>query len=185
MAVLISFLRAINLGGHARIQMDALRALYGSLKFQDPQTYVHTGNVIFKSSERNLTLIADRIQEAIEKKFGCRPEVILRRTPEMRAIVGRNPFAGRTNIEPNRLHVSFLAGKPAKDAGENLRLLAIEPDELHLINRELYIYLPNGFGKSKLPWARVDKVLRTPGTARNWNSVTKILEIAERMEAVR
>lgn len=185
MPVLVSFLRGINVGGHAKIQMDALRTLYGSLKLQDPQTYIQSGNVIFKSSERNFTHIANQIQKAIEKKFGCRPEVILRSTAEMRAIVDRNPFAGRPKIEPTKLLVSFLSGHPAKDAGENLRLLAIQPEELHLINRELYIYFPNGVGKSRLPWARVDKALKTPGTGRNWNSVIKILEIAEDMAAAR
>jgi uncharacterized protein (DUF1697 family) len=185
MPVLISFLRAINVGGHAKIKMDALRALYASLAFQDPQTYVQSGNVVFKSSKRDLRLIASQIQKAIEKKFGCCPEVILRSPAELRAVVGRNPFAGRPQIEPSKLHVFFLAGDPAKDARENLRALAIQPEELHLIDRELFIYFPNGVGQSKLPWARMDKALKTPGTARNWNSVINILEIAETMEARR
>jgi uncharacterized protein (DUF1697 family) len=64
-----------------------------------------------------------------------------------------------------------------------LAALAIQPEELHLVGRELFIYFPNGQGKSKLPWARVDKALQTPGTGRNWNTVTKVLEIAERLES--
>jgi len=183
MPVLISLLRGINVGGHAVVKMDALRNLYRSLKLEDPQTYLQSGNVIFKSAERDLQRVADQIQKAIVKKFACCPEVILRATEEMRAIVSRNPFRDRSDIEPNKLLVSFLAGRPAKDASENLRLLASGPEELHLLNREVYIYFPNGVGRSKLPWSRLDKVLKTPGTARNWNSVTKLLEIAEKMQA--
>jgi uncharacterized protein (DUF1697 family) len=183
MPVLISLLRGINVGGRAVIRMEALQTLYQSLKFEAPQTYLQSGNVLFKSSERDLQRIASQIQKAIVKKFACSPEVILRSTAEMRVIVSRNPFRSRPDIEPNKLLVSFLADPPGKDARENLAQLHIEPEELHLFNRELYIYFPNGVGRSKLPWSRLDKFLKTPSTARNWNSVIKILEIAEKMEA--
>src|SRR5215472_6158189 len=92
MPVLISMLRGVNLGSHNRIKMDALRALYESLKLQDPQTYVQSGNVIFRTKERNTFELARKIQSAIEKKLGCCPDVILRTTDEMRKAVAANPF---------------------------------------------------------------------------------------------
>ena len=183
MPIVVAFLRGINVGGHSIIKMDALRALFVSLKFQDPQTYLQSGNIVFKTSERSLPTIAGSIQRAIEKQFACRPEVILRTAEDLRAVVAKNPFAKRTGIEPSKLLVSFLAGAPAKDAAENLRLMAISPEELHLLDREIYIYFPNGMGKTKLPWSRLDKVLKTPGTGRNWNSVNAILAIAEKLQA--
>lgn len=183
MPVIVSFLRGINVGGHAKIKMDALRDLCVSLKFQEPQTFIQSGNVVFKTTERNLLLVARRFQQAIEKTFACRPEVILRTPGDLRAVISRNPFRRRANVEPGKLLVSFLAADPAKDAAISLAALAIQPEELHLIGRELFIYFPDGQGKSKLPWARVDKALQTTGTGRNWNSVTKILEIAERLES--
>ncbi len=182
MPVLISMLRAVNVGGHSQIKMEALRALYSSLKFENPQTYVQSGNVIFKTNERDLALIAKRIQQSIEKKFACRPEVIVRTAAELRSVIAKNPFAERANIEPNKLLVTFLASDPGKEARENLRKQKFAPEELHVADRELYIYFPNGIGKSKLPWSRLDKILQTPGTGRNWNSVTKMLEIAEKLE---
>ena len=183
MPVLISMLRAVNVGGHSQIKMEALRALYSSLKFENPQTYVQSGNVIFKTNERDLALIAKHIQQSIEKKFDCRPEVILRTAAELRSVIAKNPFAKRTNIEPNKLLVTFLASDPGNEARENLRKQKFAPEELHVADRELYIYFPNGIGKSRLPWPRLDKILQTPGTGRNWNSVTKMLEIAEKLEA--
>jgi uncharacterized protein (DUF1697 family) len=183
MPVLVCFLRGINVGGHAIIKMEALRALFASLKLQQPQTYVQSGNVIFKTSERDVELLATRIKQAIERKFACSPAVVLRSAAELRAVVSSNPFAKRTHIEPAKLHVFFLAARPERNAAHRLRQLAIQPEELHLLGQELFIYFPNGVGKSKLPWARLDKALETQGTGRNWNSVTKILELAERLES--
>jgi len=183
MPVIVSMLRAVNLGNYNKIKMDTLRDLYAKLKLEKPQTYLQSGNVIFKSSERNLDLVAKRIQAAIEKKFGCRTEIILRTSAELRAVIANNPFAKRTGIEPSKLLVTFLLADPGKAARENLRKQQFAPEQLHVADRELYIYFPDGVGKSKLPSARIRKILNTPGTGRNWNSVTKMLEIAEQLES--
>jgi len=183
MPVLICFLRGINVGGHAKIKMDELRALFVSLKFAEPQTYLQSGNVIFKTSERSLELVTKRIKQATSKTFGCSPEIMLRTVADLRAVVSNNPFAKRTDIEPGKLLVFFLSAFPTTGAALSLQQLAIQPEELHLIGRELFIYFPNGVGKSKLPWARLDRALQAPGTGRNWNSVTKVLEIAEGLES--
>jgi uncharacterized protein (DUF1697 family) len=183
MAVVISMLRAVNVGGHNKIKMDALRALYVSLKLRDPQTYVQSGNVVFRTAERDLLLLSKRIQSAIARKFGCSPDVILRTIGELRDVVARNPFAKRRGVEPNKLLVSFLASDPGSEAREKVLQLKTDPEELRIDGRELYIYFPNGMARPKLSWAALDKALKTTGTGRNWNSVTKLLEMAEQMEA--
>ncbi|MGA2100326.1 MAG: DUF1697 domain-containing protein [Candidatus Sulfotelmatobacter sp.] len=182
MPVLISMLRGVNLGAHNRIKMDALRALYESLKLEDPRTYVQSGNVIFRSKEKNQAQLGKKIQDAIEKKFGFRPEVILRTTDELRKAIAASPFAKRTELEPGKILVTFLAGEPGPDAHANLAKLKEHPEELHLKGREMYIYFPDGAGKSKLPWSQVERLLKVTGTARNWNSVTNMLAMAEEME---
>jgi uncharacterized protein (DUF1697 family) len=181
--VIISMLRGVNVGPHNRIKMDALRALYSSLKLENPQTYVQSGNVIFRTKEKNTAVLARKIQSAIEKKLGCSPEVILRTTAEFRSAITANPFAGRKDIEPGKLLVTFLAAEPGSEASEALARFKDYREELHLNGRELYIYFPDGAGQSKLPWSQVEKFLKVTGTARNWNSVTKMLEMAEEMEA--
>jgi uncharacterized protein (DUF1697 family) len=183
MPVLVSMLRGVNVGGHNKIKMEALRSLFLSLKFEEPQTYVQSGNVIFKTSERDLALVRRRIKGGIEKQFGCSPEVMVRTVAELRSVVRKNPFAKRPEVEPNKLLAFFLAAEAARDAKENLRSMEIAPEELHLEKRELYIYFPNGVGKSKLPWSKIDKALNTQGTGRNWNSIINMLAIAERMES--
>ncbi len=184
MPVLISMLRGVNVTGHNKIKMDALRDLYASLKFDDPRTYVQSGNVIFRTKEKNAAPLAERIQNAIERKFGIRTPVILRTPEEFRKTIAANPFARRRDLDPAKLLVTFFAGDPSAAARARLLALKPDPEELHLIGRELYIYFPTGAGQSKLQWSSLEKKLETPtGTARNWNSVTKMLGIAEQMEA--
>ena len=175
-------LRGVNLGAHNRIKMDDLRALYESLKLENPRSYVQSGNVIFRTKEKNGPQLAKKIQGAIQKKFGCCPEVILRTPDEMRKAIAANPFPEQTKVEPAKVLVTFLAAQPPREAVANLEKLKDFPEELHLKGRELYIYFPNGAGKSKLRWSAVDKLLKVTGTARNWNSVQAMLEIAEEME---
>jgi uncharacterized protein (DUF1697 family) len=183
MPVLISMLRGVNVGPHNRIKMDALRAVYESLKFEDPRTYVQSGNVIFRTKEKNTSQLAAKIQTAIEKKFKCSPEVILRTAEELRKAIAATPFADRPNLEPGKILVTFLAAAPPLEAQAGFDRFKDYPEEVHLKGRELYIYFPNGAGRSKLPWSTVEKLLKVTGTARNWNSVKAMLEIAEEMEA--
>lgn len=175
-------LRGVNLGPHNRIKMDDLRALYESLKLENPRSYVQSGNVIFRTKEKNRLQLAKKIQGAIQRKFGCCPEVILRTPDEMRKAIAANPFPERTKAEPAKVLVTFLAAEPPGEAEANLEKLKRFPEKLRLNGRELYIYFPNGAGRSKLPWSAVDKLLQVTGTARNWNSVQAMLEIAEEME---
>jgi uncharacterized protein (DUF1697 family) len=118
MPVIICMLRGVNVGGHNQIKMDALKALCVSLKLKDPQTYVQSGNVIFSTEENDLAKLGTRIQDAIERKIGFRPNVMLRTAAEMRTVVARNPFAKRKDIEPGKLLVNFLTSDPGKEARE-------------------------------------------------------------------
>ena len=182
MPVIICMLRGVNVGGHNMIKMEALKALCASLKLKDPQTYVQSGNVVFSSGEKDLPKLARRIQDAIEKTHGFRPGVVLRTAEELREVVARNPFARRSGIEPGKLIVNFLAHDPGKDAREKALAIKVGPEEMHLIGSEAYIYFPNGQGRSKFPSAAIERALGTSWTGRNWNSVTKMLEMAEKVE---
>lgn len=175
-------LRAVNLGPHNRIKMDVLRKLYESLGFQDVRTYVQSGNVVFRAEARGLAQIATGIEEAIQREFGFRPAVLLRTVGELRKAIAQNPFSKRRGIEPSRLLITFLAKEPEPTACERIRAIKAEPEEIHLRGRELYIYYPNGMARPKVPWTTVEKILQVSGTGRNWNSVTKLLEIAEEID---
>lgn len=181
MTVVISMLRGVNLGGQKILKMDALRALYESLKFEDVATFIQSGNVVFRTKERDLKKIARRIGDGIEKGFGFRPEVVLRTAEEMRGVIVRNPFAGRKDVAPSKLLVWFLGSAVDAEARTKLDAVKRQQEELHLHERELYIYFPDGQGRSRLSLPAVDRALKVLGTGRNWNSVMKLMAIAEKL----
>jgi uncharacterized protein (DUF1697 family) len=186
MPVFISMLRGVNVGGHNRIKMEALRALFDSLGLKDSQTLIQSGNVVFRTKERNPALLIKHIGDGIEKSFGFRCGVVLRSTSQLRASLSRNPFASRKNLDPSRLLISFLAAEPDAEASKKIAEIKIKitPEELHLAGCELFIYSPDGLGKSKLPLPAIEKALKTFGTGRNLNTVRKLLAIAEGLEAL-
>jgi uncharacterized protein (DUF1697 family) len=182
--VVISMLRGVNVGGHHKVRMDELKALYESLGLRNVQTYLQSGNVIFSTKERDIDRLAVEIGNAIEQRFNFRSGIIVRTVAELREVLRRNPFATRQDIEPARLLVTFLGQDPGQEARDKVLAIKVEPEELFMQTREYYIYFPIGIGRSKLPMAAIAKALKTPGTGRNWNSVTKMLVIAESLEAI-
>ena len=180
--VVISMLRAVNLPGYRKISMEALRNLYDSLGCEEAQSYVQSGNVVFRTSERDLEKVVKRIEAGIERTFGFPGEVVARTCAEMRSVVARNPFGARPEVVGSKLLVTFLASDPGESAREAVRAIKTDPEELFAVGSELYIYYPHGAGRTKLPVRRIEKALQTVGTARNWNSVTKMLEMAEKLE---
>ena len=182
MPAIICLLRGVNVGGHNKIKMEALRVLLESLQLKSPETYVQSGNVVFLCNEKNVAGLAKRIEDAMVKKFGFRPDVVLRTAADVRQVVARNPFAKRKDVEAAKLLVLFLSGEPSKTAKENLQKLDRRGEELHFEGSELYIYFRNGIGQTKLSWTGVDKAVNCPSTGRNWNTVTKLLAMAEALE---
>lgn len=178
MPVVISMLRGVNVGGHNMIKMDALRDLYASLQLRGPQTYVQSGNVVFEADDREPAELAGRIEQAIERKFGFRVSVVLRTAAELREAAAKNPFAARPGIEPSKIAVTFLASRPSAEVRGKLLAIEAAPEELHIAGRELYTYFPNGMARPKISWALVERTLGMPVTSRNWNTVTKLLEMA-------
>jgi len=185
MPVIVSMLRGVNVGGHGKIKMDALRALYLSLGLEDVQTFIQSGNVVFRTKERSLPKLSARIEEAIEKKFGFRRPVILRTVEQLRDVVAKNPFAAQPDLNPGKLLVWFLAGPLSKEAIANVLAIKTDPEDLRMVAgqpvNEVFAYFPNGQGQSKLSWPAVEKAMKVAGTGRNWNSVMALLNMAEKM----
>lgn len=182
MSVVISLLRGINVGGRRMIKMDTLKSIYAGLGMLDVQTYVNSGNILFRTAKRDLSALARTLEDGIEQSVGFRPDVILRRTDDLRQVIAANPFASREGIDPAKLLVVFLASDPPEEAREKIRSMTAQPEELRIEGRELYIYFPEGMGKSKLSLGPLEKSFRMPSTGRNWNTVTKLLEMGEKLE---
>jgi uncharacterized protein (DUF1697 family) len=187
MTVYVSMLRAVNVGGTSRIKMDALRALYESLGFQDVRTLLASGNVVFRSGIKDRGQLVKRIMQEIERKLGLHVEVILRTLAEIADIVERGPVLS-PRADMAKLHVMFLADvplAPAQAALAKWHKTAKLPEMLEMRGPEIYLFYPNGVGRSKLTNAVIEAKLGTSGTARNWNTVTKLLEVGRTLESAR
>jgi uncharacterized protein (DUF1697 family) len=184
MPIVIALLRAVNLGPHNRMKMDALRCICKSIDCRNPQTLLQSGNVVFESNSRDLPKLAQRMEAAIEAEVGFRPQVITRTLSELRQVIARNPFAGREGINPSSLLVTFLSAHPSEEARQKVLAMNTAPEELYLHGRETYMYFPNGLGRAKTTPASIERALKVTGTGRNWNVVTKLLALGEQMETV-
>jgi uncharacterized protein (DUF1697 family) len=109
MPVLISLLRGVNVGGHRKVKMDELRALYESLGFKDVQTYINSGNVLFRTAGRDLARLRQRIETTIESACGFRSDVVLRTPADLKQVIARNPFAARPGLDASRLAIHLVA----------------------------------------------------------------------------
>lgn len=178
MPVVVSMLRAVNVGGR-QVKKDALVAIHKAAGCIQPQTFIASGNLIFTTPERKLDELTRRIEKEFERVAGFRSEAILRTLNELRQAAARSPFAGRTGIDGSKLLVSFLVAEPGKAAVAAAMAIDVAPEEMHIVGRELFIYFPNGMGRSKFPSAKVGKALGgISGTGRNWNTVLKLIELA-------
>lgn len=184
MGVVVSMLRGINLAGHHKIGMEDLRALYESLGLKKPQSYIQSGNVVFQSREKDLRKLALTLSDAIERRYGFRADVVLRTPAELRELLNANPLAAR-GLEPAKSLVIFLSSPMAPEFCAGICELAMAPEEAHTDSRHVFCYYPDGMGRSKLPAAieKHLKKLKIIGTGRNWNTVLKLLAMAEAMDA--
>jgi uncharacterized protein (DUF1697 family) len=180
MPVLIALLRAVNVGGRNMVKMSELQRLCASLGFEDVATYVQSGNLVFRT-RLSAAKAAKSLEDGIEKQFGFRSNVIVRTAGEMKEVVARNPFEmeGR---DASKLLVLFLASEIGSDVRSRLEAIPTAAgEEVKAFGREVFIYYPEGMGRSKLS-AAMDKVLRVSGTGRNWRTVTKLLQMAEELD---
>jgi uncharacterized protein (DUF1697 family) len=155
--------------------MPELRTLFSALGADDVETYVQSGNVVFKSADEPGKLIAS-IEKRIRRDLGLNVTVLVRTGAELAKVVNANPFAPAR--QPAALHVTFLAEKPARFRAVTLDPSRSEPDEFRLLGREVYLHCPNGYGRSKLTNAYFEKQLGVAATTRNWKTVTKLAQLA-------
>ena len=181
MTVYISMLRAVNVGGTSRIKMDALRAVYESIGLNDVRTLLQSGNVVFRSSLNDRERLVKRITQELERQLELQVDVIVRTLAELADIVERGPVLS-PHADPSKLLVMFLSGVPDAAAQAALGKWHKGPEMLEMRGPEIYLYYPEGVGRSKLSGAVIENKLNTSGTARNWNTLQKLLETGRALE---
>jgi uncharacterized protein (DUF1697 family) len=179
--VYISLLRGVNMAGHNMIKMTSLAEMFRNLGFTDAETFIQSGNIVF-SDPINLpqTELAEKIEKSILDKFGLNIPAMMRSPEDLKKIISGNPFAGDENFNPERLAVIFLHDRPSQAQIDKVKDVNYPPDKFIIIGTEVYIYCPNGFGKSKIYTGFFENKMKIAGTGRNWNTVNTLLEIAEK-----
>jgi uncharacterized protein (DUF1697 family) len=170
-------LRGINLGPNRRVPMAELRALLGDAGYEDVQTYVQSGNIVL-SSTASVADLEHEAQRLISDRFGFDVPVVGRTRRQLAAVVKRNPF-GDVAQDPKRYQVSFLSAKLDAETLATLKAAVVEPERFEAQGRELYAWHPDGVARSKLWNALAGKGLGVTATARNWTTVTTLLEMAQ------
>jgi len=173
----IVLLRGINIGPNNRIAMPALRELLAGAGFEEVRTYVQSGNVVL-ATRRRPDDVARACEELIAAELGLDIPVVVRTRDELAEVVRRNPL-GDVADNPKRYQVSFLDAEPDAKAVEKLAALAVEGERIEAIGREIYAWHPDGIARSKLWAGLAGKGLGVKATARNWTTVTTLLEMAE------
>jgi uncharacterized protein (DUF1697 family) len=164
------------MAGHNLIKMTELSELFITLGFHDVKTYIQSGNVIFSNTgNKPESIISANFEKAIQEKFKLTVSVMTRTTGELRSLFSVNPFLDEADFDPAKNAVIFLNEKPTDDQIRKVEDVDFPPDKFRISDREIFIYCPNGFGKTKLYTGFFEKKMGVIGTARNWKTITTIL----------
>jgi uncharacterized protein (DUF1697 family) len=175
-ARLIALLRGINVGGNKPIPMARLRGVLSDLGYTDVRTYLQSGNAVFTAPARPADVAAG-IENAITGEFGVECRVIIRTVPQLTAVMAADPlldFLGN----PSRHFVAFLDGPPRRDGVKRLTDEDHGEDQLRIVDDHVYLWCPKGISSSRFARVNFDRILGAAVTMRNWNTVTKLAELA-------
>jgi uncharacterized protein (DUF1697 family) len=172
----IALIRGVNVGNNA-LRMEQLREMLSGLGFADVRTYLQSGNALFTAKGTGGQLAA-----AIEKKVGEAtrlPVTVMVRTPaDLRRVIAGNPFANEAAAAPRTVHVTFLAGAASKSGIAAVGRIEAGGDRWHAKGNAIYLCCPNGYGRSKLNNAALERALGIRATTRNWSTVTALCDMA-------
>lgn len=179
MQTYISLLRGINVSGHKIIKMDALRKMYEELQLQQVQTYIQSGNVIFQSNQTDTKLLEKEITHKIKEVFAFEVAVLVKEFAEMQEILHQNPFLPQRNEDIKNVYVTLLSQLPTQANIDKING-QFEEDEFVILDKIIYLYFPNGYGKTKLTNNFFENKLKVAATTRNWNTFSTLIHMAEK-----
>ena len=163
--------------GHNPIRMVELASLFKDLGLNDVQTYIQSGNVIFKSNN-NEGELREKIEKGISARFGYDIAAMIRTVDELEALFLSNPYLKEDDFNPAKMAVIFLREPVTDFQSSKVSTVSYPPDKFQISGREIFIYCPNGFGRTKLYTNFFENKMGVTGTARNWKTISTIREIA-------
>jgi uncharacterized protein (DUF1697 family) len=173
----VALLRAVNVGGRNRIAMADLRELLEGLGYGEVRTHLQSGNAVFTAAGTPPERMAQKIERALADELGLAAKVLVRTRAELERVVSENPLLDVAS-DHARLLVTFLSDAPAREALSRLAPADFEPDVFAFGEREIYVWYPDGVRATRLSNAFWERRLGVVATGRNWNTVTRLLELA-------
>lgn len=174
----IALLRAVNLGGHNRVAMAALRACLEAQGYQGVRTLLQSGNVVFGGGRLRGAALERRLEAAARTALDLDTPFIVRTGEEWDALVAANPFPREAEDDPGHLLLFCLKDAPPPDAEARLRAAVKGRERVRVDGRQAYVVYPDGVGNSKLSATVLERWLGGRGTGRNWNTVLKLQALA-------
>ncbi len=179
MQTYITILRGINVSGHKLIKMEALRTMFNDMKFENVETYIQSGNIVFKTIQAKCNNLEKNISKKIVDEFKFEVPVLVKTLQEMAEVVKYNPFIGKGKIDETKLHITFLSQEPEKSNIDKIENGAYANDKFVLTEKIVYLLCPSGYGNTKLNNNFFEKKLNVTATTRNWKTTKELLRIAE------
>jgi uncharacterized protein (DUF1697 family) len=174
----VSLLRGINVSGQKKIKMADLKLLFQNMGFENVKTYIQSGNVVFDTSVSDKNKIQEKIENGILHKYNFQVSVCVLNKYEMETAFELNPYLLNENIDHKHLGITFLNETPKKVSVKEILLLSEKGgDEFQIIDKYIYLLLPNGAGRTKLTLNLFERKLKTTATSRNWKTMTKLIEM--------
>lgn len=178
-------LRGINVGGARKLPMKDLQAILGAHQCRRVRTYIQSGNAVCESDHGDPKALAASIEAAIRKSFGFDVPVLVRSINDMKRTVQRNPYIGRKGIDPEKLHVTFLASAPEPARIAQITGSTFANDSFEVIGLDAYVHCPDGYGNTKLNNTWFESRLKVKATTRNWRTVNELVRIGGELEQER
>jgi uncharacterized protein (DUF1697 family) len=173
----IALLRGINVGGHKLVPMVELRTVCSELGWEDVQTYIQSGNVVFRADAATADLEAD-LEEAIRDRFGFRAPVLVRKAEAWSAYLDGNPYREAAASEPNLVMLALARTAPGPAVLAALLERASAGERVAMVGDGFWVHYAGGAGPSRLSPGLLDRVVGSPVTTRNWRTVVKLHELA-------
>ena len=177
MTTYIALLRGVNVGGHKKIAMADLRALLTRMGFEDPQSLLQSGNLVFRSKPQSTGTLEQVLEAETKKRLSLETRFMVRTATEWQSVISRNPFPQEAERDPGHLVVMFFKSAPEPRAVKALQSAITGSEIIRTHGRQGYIIYPDGTGRSRLTHALIESTLDTKGTGRNWNTVLKLFRL--------
>lgn len=179
MQTYIALLRGINVSGQKMIKMADLKTLLEMHSFSNIQTYLQSGNVVLESNLEDKHEISSIIQSAINQSYGFDVPTLVLATAELETIINQNPFLARKELSVDYFHVTFLASQPKNLDEEVISANKSATEHIAFSQQAIYLYCPDGYGKTKLHNNFLEKQTKATATTRNWKTCLQLMKLSK------